>query len=85
MEERYRRVLKAVGGEGELTFLDGYPMERLPSAPEPHRGRRICGRLLGVKGRYAVFQMGGPRAVNVRNLLGRVLVRGGRRRTLEEF
>jgi len=85
IEERYRRVLEAVGGEEELTILRGYPLERLSSAPSPWKGKRIHGRVLGAKGRYIIVQMGGPKAINTGKLLGRVLVEGSTKPSLEEF
>ncbi len=59
----------------ELEFLEGYPIE-LPLRRVPvlrPSALRHVGRVIGVKGRYLVYESSGIYAVDIRDLLGRTI------------
>ncbi|MCD6383950.1 MAG: DUF2797 domain-containing protein [Thermoplasmata archaeon] len=74
VEGRYKRILEALGEQDrEVIFLDRYPLRKLSSTPSLWRMRKIIGEVVGIKGRYLMINMAGPKAINLKNLLGRVL------------
>jgi hypothetical protein len=83
MEAKYSQLKAAISSRGgyaveSLRMLSGYPLELpLPGVPNLQETPGMhMGRLLGVKGKWLLYESRGLKALNMSDLVGRFMSRG---------
>lgn len=70
-----RSAFEELGMDGELMMLDGYPLERLQTAPSVVQiAGHHEGMILGLKGSYLVYENNGPKALNAQDIVGHYVI-----------